>query len=385
MIKKLIKFFFIFLRSEVFFSKPKYSSVIFIGKPNYHFSLFSKKNFNNLSADKNNTIPVWREYHNFFIILKCLIKLKFTFLEYCQEYISTVKPKLIISFLDNYDLIYKIKIKNCKKVVVQNSYRYGSNILNFQLKSIKRNSVDHVFVYNKNIGKIFNKHLDTQIHPVGSFLLNSLNLKKNNQIIYKYLYISTYRPIANDNQKISPYTSYEKFQDQEKKLVKTIHNYLLMKNETLHILGVNKFSFGEEYDYFKNIIKNDKCWNFIKPKNRHYSFAYECVNLSDIILGIDSSLLYESIALGKKTIFFNCRVLDSYLKENRYFAWPKKMDRAGLFWTDDLLKENVSKLIDNVEHMNNDEWLKKIKKYQSELIEYDRNNETFKNQISKIL
>ena len=158
-----------------------------------------------------------------------------------------------------------------------------------------------------------------------------------------------------------------------------------MKNETLHILGVNKFSFGEEYDYFKNIIKNDKCWNFIKPKNRHYSFAYECVNLSDIILGIDSSLLYESIALGKKTIFFNCRVLDSYLKENRYFAWPKKMDSAGLFWTDDLLKENVSKLIDNVEHMNNDEWLKKIKNYQSELIEYDRNNETFKNQISKIL
>ena len=96
-------------------------------------------------------------------------------------------------------------------------------------------------------------------------------------------------------------------------------------------------------------------------------------------------MLYESIALGKKTIFFNCRVLDSYLEKNRHFAWPKKMSSSGFFWTDSLLKENVFKLISNIEQMNNDEWKKKIKDYQSDLIEYDKNNEIFKNQISKIL
>ena len=229
MIIKLIHFFFAFLKSEIFFKKPKFSPVIFIGKPAYLFTLFSKKNFNDIIADKNNTIAVWREYHNFYIILKCFFKLKFTFLEYCQEYINTVKPKLIISFLDNYDLIYKMKIKNCKKIVVQNSYRYGSNILDFKFKAIGKDSVDHVFVYNKNIGKTFKKYLNTQIHPTGSFLLNSLDLKKNIKIVYKYLYISAYRPITSDNLKVSPYTSYEKFQEQEKKLVKIIHEYLSKK------------------------------------------------------------------------------------------------------------------------------------------------------------
>ncbi len=385
MFGKFIKFFLILVKSEIFLRKPLSTEVIFIGKPIFHFNLFSKENLGQLVANKNNTIAVWNEYFNLFIIMRCLFKFKFSFLDYCQEYINVANPKLIISFLDNYDLIYKLKTKSSKKIVIQNSYRYGSNFLDFNKKKINRKSIDHIFVYNKNIGNLFGKHLDAKIHSIGSFLLNSLNLQNTKQIKYKYLYISTYRKITNDKLKISPFTSYVEFQEQEKKLVKILFKYLLKKNQTLNILGGNKFSFNEEYSYFKDIIGNDKNWNFIKPEKRHYSFAYECVNLSEIILGIDSSLLYESIALGKKTIFFNCRVLDDYLRKNRYFGWPKKFSDEGTFWINSLSLESIEEKINNIEKLSDNDWNNIIENYKSYFINYDSNNKTFRNVVSKIL
>ncbi len=384
MIKRLISFFFILTQSKIFLKKPKPSQVIFIGKPQFHFSLFSEVNFDQLIANENNTIGVWKEYFYLHIIIKCLLKFKFSFQEYCEEYIKLVKPKLIITFLDNYDIIYKLKAKNSKKIVVQNSYRYGSNILNFKSKEIDKNSIDHFFVYNKNIGNFINKHLNCKIHPVGSFLLNSLDFDTQVNVKYKYLYVSAYRRVDSNNNKISSYTSYIKFQEQEKKLVKLLSQYLFQTNQTLNILGGNKYLYDEEYKYFKDILKENKNWNFIKPEKRHYSFPYRCVNSAEIILGIDSSLLYESIALGKKTIFFNCRVLDKYLDENRHFGWPKKFDDEGFFWTKNLSLDSISSKINSIDKLSKNEWNDGIKDYKSHLLNYDKSNKTFNDTVSKI-
>jgi surface carbohydrate biosynthesis protein len=381
---KLIKFFLIIIKSKKFLRKPKKSEVIFIGKPAFQFSLFSKEPFPKLVANDNNTIGVWREYFNLYVIIKCLFKFKFSFLEYCEEYINLVKPKLIITFLDNYDLIYKLKAKNSKKIVIQNSYRYGSNFLDFKSKGIERVSIDHTFVYNQNIGNLFNKYLNTNTHSIGSFLLNSLNLEENSEIKYKYLYVSTYRRVEDDKCKISPFTTYNKFQEQEKKLVKILFQYFLDSNQTLNILGGNKFSYEEEYNYFKDIIRKDNNWNFIKPKKRHYSFAYNCINSSEIIIGIDSSLLYESLALGKKTIFFNCRVMDDYLEKNRHFGWPKKFNSDGVFWTNNLSLDSVSSKISKVEKLSKEEWIDSIKEHKPQLIDFDKNNKIFCEKILKI-
>ena len=287
--------------------------------------------------------------------------------------------------MDNYDLIYKIKNKNSKKIVIQNSYRYGSNILDFKSKGIEKGSIDHLFVYNQNIGNLFKKHLNANIHPIGSFLLNSLNLQENSSIKYKYLYVSTYRRVEVNNRKISPFTTYNEFQNQEKKLVKLLFEHSIKNKQTLNILGGNKFSYEEEHNFFKDIIKEDNNCNLIKPDKRHYSFAYDCVNSSEIIIGIDSSLLYESLALGKKTIFFNCRVLDDFLKKNRHFGWPKKFNNDGVFWTNNLSLDSISSKINSVENLSKNEWAHIMEEYKSHLISYDKNNKTFYEEVLKIL
>ena len=384
MYKKILYILNILFKSKLIFTKPKYSHVIFIGKPIYHYDLFSKKNFKNLIANQNNTIAIWGEYYNFQILIRCLLKFKFSIIDYCQEYIDQVNPKVVITLLDNNDIIYKLNLKKIKKIVIQNAYRFGTNVLNFKKEKIIKNSIDYMFVYNKSIGNYYRKELDTNINDIGSFLLNDLSLHKNSKILYKYLYISAYRPLHKTIQNISPHTSYIKFQDQEKKLVKLLYEYLVKKKQKLFILGGNKFSYDDEYNYYKNIIKKDQNWKLIKPKKRHYSFPYRCLMKSKNIIGIESSLLYESLSLKKKTIFFNCRVLDDYLFKNRNFAWPLNMKSEGIFWTNKLNQKKIASVLERIDKMSLIKWNKIIKRY-NYLYSYDKGNKKIRNLLNKLI
>jgi surface carbohydrate biosynthesis protein len=384
MYKKIFSFLVILLKSKFIFKKPAYSRVIFIGKPSFHYDLFSKKNFINLIANQNNTIAIWGEYYNFQILFRCLIKFRFSIIDYCEEYINQVNPKVVITLLDNNDIIYKLKLKKIKKIAIQQAYRYGSNILDFKKEKINKNSLDYLFAYNKSIGDVYRKKLDANIDEIGSFLLNDMNLNKNSKISYKYLYISSYRKINKSNQNISPHTSYIKFQDQEKKLVKLLYEYLVKKNQKLFILGGNKYSYDEEYNYYESIIRKNKNWKLIKPKKRHYSFPYKCLMKSKNVIGIDSSLLYESLSLKKKTIFFNCRVLDNYLYKNRYFAWPLRMKSEGLFWTNKLNKKKVASVLERIDKMSLTKWNKIVEKH-NYLYSSDKGNKKFRKLLDKLI
>ncbi len=384
MYKKISSFFKILIKSKFFFKKPNDSHVIFIGKPIFHYDLFSKKNFKKLIANHHNTIAIWGEYFNLQILFRCLLKFKFSIIDYCQEYINQVNPKVVITLLDNNDIIYKLKLNKIKRIVIQQAYRYGSNILDFKKKKIDKNSVDYLFVFNKSIGNVYRNELNAKINEIGSFLQNEINLNKNSKILYKYLYISSFRKINKDTPNISPHTSFIKFQDQEKKLIKLLYEYLVKKNQKLFILGGNKFTYDEEHNYYESIIKKNKNWKLIKPKKRHYSFPYKCLMKSKNVIGIDSSLLYESLSLKKKTIFFNCRVLDNYLYKNRNFAWPLKMKNDGAFWTNKLNKKEVASILERIDEMSSIKWNKIVNKY-NYLYSSDKGNKKFREILNKLI
>ena len=79
----------------------------------------------------------------------------------------------MITLLDNNDIIYKLKLNKIKRIVIQQAYRYGSNILNFK-KKIDKNSVDYLFVFNKSIGNVYRNELNAKINEIGSFLQNEI-------------------------------------------------------------------------------------------------------------------------------------------------------------------------------------------------------------------
>lgn len=373
MYKKILTTFLILFKSKLILKKPNYTNVVFIGKPSFHNDLFSKKNFGNLIANQNNTIAIWGEYYNLQILFKCFLKFKFSIIDYCQEYIDYVKPKVVITFLDNNDIIYKLKLNKIEKIVIQSAYRYEINMLNFKNEKIDKNSIDHLFVFNKSIKKLYKKVLNIKVNETGSFLLNELCPFKKSKISYKYLFISSYRRI-NKNNLPAIKTFHIKFQNKQKKLIKLLYDYMVKKNEKLFILGGNKYSYKEELNYYKTILPKNKYWQLIKqPKERHYSFSYKCVNKSKNIIGTNSTLLYEALSLGKKAIFFDYN-----------FAWPLKIKKEGFFWTSKLNERKIFSLLDKIDKTNPIKWNKILRKY-NYLYSSDKGNKKFRKLLSTLI
>jgi surface carbohydrate biosynthesis protein len=243
--------------------------------------------------------------------------------------------------------------------------------------------VDYVFAHNKEIGKKYFNLLGSKFYSVGSFLSNNVSQKKCKKI-YDLVYISTFRNYKS-NKTINGNVTIKDYVQTEKEFVKKIQKFAYNNKKKLHILCTNKpFQQKEEIEFFDTVFENKK-WNMIKRGSNTFKSTYEILNKSNIVLGIDSTVLYESFARGKKTIFFDIRPTNKYLKKMRHFAWPKKLKNNGPFWTNKSDYYSIDKLIKKVDEYDKKEWLKINKKFRNGLMSFDEKNKTFCLIMKKLL
>ena len=118
MFKKFLLLLKLFMSGKLEFSTPIKKDVV----------LYDKTKFQDLikilDHKKINILHIRGEKLNFMILLKCLFKFKLRFIDYCNEYIKIVNPKIILSFLDNYPQFYNLNKQNYqKKILIQNAMR----------------------------------------------------------------------------------------------------------------------------------------------------------------------------------------------------------------------------------------------------------------------
>ncbi len=378
---RIVKTFWKIVSSRIIFSKPKKAKTVVWGVPKYAKEILKQKKFN---LKKIEFIEIWGESYNFYILLRCFSKLKFSLLDYSNEYIAYVNPKIIISFLDNYRTFYKIK-KNVsqKKIIIQNSWR--CNEFRFFEKNVENSygKVDYIFVQNVNIKKKYQEISGSKVITIGSFLSNTIQIKNTRKKI-DVLYISTFRDIEKKDLVINKNIYLKDYINSEAKLVKNIHDICKLNKKILHILPSQKIgSQQKENKYYQKILGNKKTWKIIKRKNFNYKFPYKIVDTAKIVIGIDSTLLYEAFGRGIKTIFCDIRPKNEFLKKTRHFAWPKKYSKQGFFW----LSKNDPKIINNVFlnvwKIKNKKWKSIINKYKQSLMFYDKNNSQLIKTINK--
>ena len=63
--------------------------------------------------------------------------------------------------------------------------------------------------------------------------------------------------------------------------------------------------------------------------------TYKIIDETKVLISIDSSLGYESIARGNKICVFSVRP-DKYPTNSSKFGWPFKLKDKGFFWTNSL-------------------------------------------------
>ena len=243
-------------------------------------------------------MPVRGESYNIRVLMNSLTLIglckKDIRLPYITSYIKCSKPRLIITFIDNSTIFYRISslIPSAKTALIQNGTRGGeANVFD----NIKPNDfwrVDYMFLFGQEIGKIYSKFIEGEVVPVGSIknnmvptpkLLKKLNFSK------KVAFISQWRPDALDGFfiKIRNYhITHEDFYSSERIALGFLSEWCQDNGYEFAIIGAarGEGNSEQEQNFYKKIIKTE--FSFLSPESM--LDTYYQLNRFDIISCFDS-------------------------------------------------------------------------------------------------
>ena len=320
---------------------------------------------------------------NLRILIKSLIIYNFKWkpIFYLITFISELSPSYIITFVDNDVKFWTLKkyIKNIKTVFIQNGTRddFLDTFSSLNLKDCDSYRVDKMFVFSEVMGNEYKKYITGDAHPIGSFRNNSFKIDKkatNNGITF----ISSYTPqwkIFAQNKKLPDFIG------QEKNIFSLLCKISSEKKIKLSVLGKQKnFSSMElEKKFYKEIETN-----FIYiPLKEEKGGSYKRIDESKIVVSVESTMGYESLARGKRTAFLSIRSQDKKNKSYN-FGWPHKFEDTGPFWTNFYDEIYIRKIIDYLLNISDKEWMLETTKHLNKIMLYDSGNQIFKKFIKEI-
>lgn len=173
----------------------------------------------------------------------------------------------------------------------------------------------------------------------------------------------------------SKYTdkNFQNFFLEEIKLLKNLSNYLFKKGEILTIAGK---SFNNlEKIFFKNFCEEKKKIHFIK-RNVNRMNTYKLLHQAKIILGTDSTMLYEGLSKGLKVCIF--RVRKKY-HLSRKFGWPAYYKEKGRFWTHSYSLNEIERVISYINKIKKNDLINYLEKinFFNNVLYYDKGNKKF--------
>lgn len=303
-------------------------------------------------------------FHIFPLVLSFFSK-KNKMNSYIENYIRLSNPRLMITFCDNDERfsLLKNKFNNLITIFIQNGWR--SNYLdifeNLENKNILNKNdfnVDYMFVYGKAIGKEYSKYISGEIKVLGSYINNSAKIitKKSQNTIS---FISHYDPTLEEqiySLKGNKKSFYEFFYMTDKFILEFLKEFSKKYNKNLLIIPrtkkQNTLARAKEIKYFHSILKSNV--NLLDIDDQYPS--YSALDYSTVNVNIDSTLGYESLARGNKTVFFSIRGKMCDVEDLNNFGWPGKFHNTGEFWTNIPNKKKFEKILDYVCNISNKRW-----------------------------
>ncbi len=378
---KILKLANIILLSKWIFRYPEKKKILVIDGTNDPFKFIFKKNEYGVIFRRGEEI-------NLRIIFHCLKNLKFSTINYYETYINFVKPKVILTYFDNFDFFYRLsRLTGIKTVIVTRGKRTLSDGL-FKKDQVKKtnhnNFVDFMFVHNNIVKKSYEKIISGKVIPIGSLLNNVIKKyqKKNER---KVLWISTYKPDGKDwiNPKTKQRFKNSFFQKNDKYVLSDLYKYAKKKSIELHILGrLSNFQENEEIKFYKNIIGNN--FKFISKKD--FPDSYKMLEKYHFCFTTWSTLGVEKLVKGGRVGFIFNKPKNQAWNGAR-LGTIENFSKKGPFWTtcksND--KKEFNRIFDFIFKSSNKKWIEVKKKYGYHLMEYDRDNKKFKKVIKSLI
>ena len=344
---KILKLIKIILRAKIIWKKPKRKNILI-----YDYE-GSNKLTQYFKPESFHILHVRKEELNFSILMKkfFLLLIKKDFNIYIDQYINEVRPKLIITFIDNDYNFYSLKSRHpsIETFMIQNGTRsyYGDifeKLDKLDRKNLDKFKLDTFLAFGKNIGEHFKHYISIKkVISIGSILNNSIKINSAKTVKDRILFISQYV----DPQMYDPGC--------EKKIILFLNSYCIKKNKKFNILLRSKKDELEyrlkEINFYKKVLQNKV--NFLE---RDISMnSYNICDSSELVVGVDSTLCYESLARKQKTAIFSIRGNATGVMGYN-FCWPGNFSDVGPFWCNIYDEKIFTNILDNLIEMSEADW-----------------------------
>ena len=334
-----------------------------------------------LKKGKYEIIYCRKEIINIFVLVKSILIKKNLFkkIDYYNQYLREINPKIIITFNDNNDLFYMIDKDKIHSIAVQNGSRSYHNDILKKLKLIKKKyTIDNYFVFNNSFKKELSKFIDTKFEILGSPLNNNFKKKEynfeNTALYLSPFSYSTYSQFKNNKKK------FYQFYEREINFIKKINIELKKKNIRLFILGKWKSKLEKSLEKkFYNLSGIKFIENYKDRK------TFDIASKFEILVGSsESTLTYEMLAREKKIIVLN-RDYNHYPFITKKFGYFSNLSSEGSFWTSSGNIKKFMKLFTIIRKKSKSEWKNILKKNKDYTCEYNFLNKKLKTHIKSIL
>ena len=377
---KLIKI--LFSRRFVF-KKPKKKKILIYDSAGVEVLLnfFRKKEVEIL----NNRFEI-----NFYVLFLMILKFQFSFDIYKKIYCQLVKPKIIITFIDNKISFFKFKklYPFAKTIFIQNGTRDNKTTdVFYLLKKFYINNkslhVDHMFCFGTGVAREYKKYIKGKATVIGSIKNNMFlyKVKKEKKIKKTISFISQYRPNYEKSNNLAVINKesflVKDFYSTERILLPMLNNYCKKNKYKLKVIGCSTETEKEKL-FYRSIMKNNN-FQFLSKIKNNISNCYKKICNSDILVFVDSTLGYEALSRGIKTVTFHARHPNKHV-----FGWPTQKKKRGPYWTNQLSLTELNRLMNFITTVKKKNWEKTLKTTLKSSIIFDKNNEKLKRNLNKI-
>ena len=324
---------------------------------------------------------------NIAVAIRCILSRDLSAQNYARQFIRLSRPKLVLTFIDNFPSFYLLK-KEFPKVqiwLIQNGVRSDRGDLFGLLKAhypMQSSQVDKMFVFGFAVGEKYLEFISGEVVIHGSFRNNLVPLTQPKKA--SVAYISTYRPnqqrsfIVPESRPESPVT-YEQLIERREQAIVWLAKYCAETQLGLTIIGKHEIPEHEEA-YYRSLLKN---YDFEFVARKVSTSSYLALDKSEVIVFTSSTLGYESLARGKKTaaIMLDAEIIGA---EALKFGWPAKLPDDGPFWTHRLSEQRLREIMDYLRNIEDREWDQTRTQAIKDVIIFDSSNSQFSTAINSL-
>ncbi len=309
---------------------------------------------------------------------------------YIDAFIEAVQPRLVVTWIDNRLDFYTVSERHpgVKTLFIQNGYRsYYCDI--FEVLSgldpsrLAANRVDYMLTFGSVVGAEYSKYIKGECIPIGSLKCNRATLsyaKRAGVLAYvsqgyhPHGYMIAGKPVSGDDY----------FRRTDATVLSCLDQYASRTGRRLMIVPRNRDSDerrAAEESYFRELLGREA--EFLEGSGSRA--GYEAVDAAEVVVAIDSTLAYESIARGNRTAIFSIRGNLAGVPKLTY-GWPGAFPDDGPFWTNRPDTEAFVRILDHLFDADDAQWRHDLETTNfSSLLTFDAGNGILKSLLVKEL